>query len=235
MDNMVLLVDDDPQLLAFVSRQLSLDGYKVHLARTGKEALEQAAEILPDIIVLDLVMPVMDGVAALKGLREWTGTPVLVLSARDEESLKVQALDLGADDYLTKPFSVAELLARIRALLRRNHASSLAESAGLPTLKGGGLEIDLSNRQVKRDDKEIPLTKTEYELLHTMAINAGKTMSHRQILQAVWGQEYGEETEYLRTFIKQLRKKLETDPARPKLILTQPGMGYRLALPNPST
>ncbi|MBM2826020.1 MAG: chemotaxis protein CheY [Dehalococcoidia bacterium] len=234
-EDKVLLVDDDAQLLTFVSRQLKLHGYTVELARNGSEALDQAAETLPDLIILDISMPVMDGVEALRRLREWGTMPVIVLSARDEEHLKVQALDLGADDYLTKPFSISELLARVRAHLRRTQTSAQSDSRDLPVLKGDDLEIDLNRRRVSRGSKEIPLTKTEYEILHALAINAGKTLSHRQLLQAVWGLEYGEETEYLRTFIKQLRRKLEADPARPKLILTQPGMGYRLVLADSTT
>ena len=228
-DSKVLLVDDDNQILSFVSRQLRAQGYRVELARNGQEGLDHALEFVPDLVILDLFMPVMDGVETLRQLREWSKVPVIVLSARDEEQRKVEALDLGADDYLTKPFSVAELLARVRAALRRNQQNEqpLLQDAELHL--GDDVEIDLRRRQVKRAGREIALTKTEYELLHCLASNAGKVVTHRQLLQEVWGPEYGEETEYLRTFIKQLRRKLEVDPSRPRLVVTQPGLGYRLA------
>ncbi len=225
----LLLVDDDSQILTFVSRQLRNAGYRVELARNGEEALERAAETLPDLVILDLRMPVLDGIDTLKRLREWSSMPVIVLSARNEEKLKVEALDLGADDYLTKPFSVAELLARVRASLRRSTHSSVSMT-DVPVLTGDDIEINLNAQQVKRDGKEIVLTRTEYALLHCLAASAGKVVSHRQLLQDVWGAEYGEETEYLRTFIKQLRRKIENDPSRPRIIITQPGMGYRLVL-----
>lgn len=225
----LLLVDDDSQILTFVSRQLRNVGYRVELARNGEEALERAAETLPDLVILDLRMPVLDGIDTLKRLREWSSMPVIVLSARNEEKLKVEALDLGADDYLTKPFSVAELLARVRASLRRSTHSSVSMT-DVPVLTGDNIEINLNAQQVKRDGKEIVLTRTEYALLHCLAASAGKVVSHRQLLQDVWGAEYGEETEYLRTFIKQLRRKIESDPSRPRIIITQPGMGYRLVL-----
>lgn len=228
-DSTLLLVDDDSQILAFVSKQLRNEGYHVELARNGEEALERAAEVLPDLIILDLRMPVMDGIEALKRLREWSAAPVIVLSARNEERLKVEALDLGADDYLTKPFSVVELLARVRATLRRT-ASSSRVKADTPVVSGHGLEIDLNAQQVRRGGEEVVLTRTEYALLHCLAANVGKVVGHRQLLQDVWGPEYGEETEYLRTFIKQLRRKIEIDPSRPRVIVTQPGMGYRLSL-----
>ena len=225
----LLLVDDDSQILTFVSRQLRNVGYRVELARNGEEALERAAETLPDLVILDLRMPVLDGIDTLKRLREWSSMPVIVLSARNEEKLKVEALDLGADDYLTKPFSVAELLARVRASLRRATHSSVSMT-DVPVLTGDDIEINLNAQQVKRDGKEVVLTRTEYALLHCLAASAGKVVSHRQLLQDVWGAEYGEETEYLRTFIKQLRRKIESDPSRPRIIITQPGMGYRLVL-----
>ena len=230
-DTKVLLVDDDSQILAFVSRQLKSQGYKVELARNGREALDTAAEFLPDLIILDLAMPVMDGTETLERLREWSRMPVIVLSARNDESLKVRALDLGADDYLTKPFSVAELLARVRASLRRTQSGGNPPNQNVPSLSGGGIEIDFNRHQVRRGGAEVPLTRTEYDLLHCLATNAGKVVSHRQLLQEVWGPEYGGETEYLRTFIKQLRRKLENDPSRPRLLLTQPGLGYRLVFP----
>lgn len=228
-DSKVLLVDDDGQILSFVSRQLRAQGYRVELARNGQEGLDHALEFLPDLVILDLFMPVMDGVETLRQLREWSRVPVIVLSARDEEQRKVEALDLGADDYLTKPFSVAELLARVRAALRRNQQIEQPLPQDAELRLSGDVEIDLRRHQVKRAGKEIALTRTEYQLLHCLASNAGKVVSHRQLLQEVWGPEYGDETEYLRTFIKQLRRKLEVDPSRPRLVVTQPGLGYRLA------
>lgn len=225
----LLLVDDDAQILSFVSRQLKADGYEVELARNGQEALDKAAELLPDLIILDIAMPVMGGLEVLERLREWSQVPVIVLSATGEEQLKVRALDIGADDYLTKPFSVPELLARVKAALRRAQSSLRDTTREAPIMLVGDVEIDLNKQEVRKRGVEVPLTKTEYWLVYNLAVNAGKVVSHRQLLQQVWGAEYGEETEYLRTFIKQVRKKLEDDPARPRLIMTQPGMGYRLA------
>ncbi|MEK7216457.1 MAG: response regulator transcription factor [Chloroflexota bacterium] len=225
----ILLVDDDSQILAFVSRQLRNAEYSVDLARNGQEALERAADNMPDLVVLDLTMPVLDGVETIERFREWTAIPIIVLSGRSEEQLKVRALDAGADDYLTKPFSVQELLARVRSSLRRSQRAGLAATAGQPVLDIHDLRIDLSRRQVHRHGHEVSLTRTEYELLHFLAVNEGKVVSHRQLLQEVWGPEYGEEREYLRTFVKQLRRKLENDPAHPQILVTQPGVGYRLA------
>ncbi len=229
----VLVVDDDAQIRTFVARQLKNEQFNVELARTGEEALERAAEVMPDVVILDITMPVMDGIEALKRLREWATMPVIMLSARHEENLKVRALDLGADDYLTKPFSVQELLARVRAALRRAQRSAGTESADQPVLKLNDVTIDLGRRIVTKNSQEVSLTRTEYELLHFLAVNVGRVVTHRQVLQDVWGPEYGEEREYLRTFIKQLRRKIEDDAAHPKLILTQPGLGYRLATPQP--
>jgi len=224
----ILVVDDDAQIRTFVARQLKNEGFNVELARTGDEALEKAAEVLPDLVILDLTMPVMDGIEALRRLREWAAMPVIVLSARNEERLKVEALDLGADDYLTKPFSVPELLARLRAALRRAQRAAGRDAQEQPVLRFDDVAIDPGRRVVTKGGNEVSLTRTEYELLHFLAANAGRVVTHRQVLQEVWGPEYGEEREYLRTFIKQLRRKVEDDAAHPRLILTQPGLGYRL-------
>lgn len=224
----ILVVDDGAQIRTFVARQLKNEGFNVELARTGDEALEKAAEVLPDLVILDLTMPVMDGIEALRRLREWAVMPIIVLSARNEERLKVQALDLGADDYLTKPFSVPELLARLRAALRRAQRAAGRDVQEQPILRFDDVAIDLGRRVVTKGGAEVSLTRTEYELLHFLAANAGRVVTHRQVLQEVWGPEYGEEREYLRTFIKQLRRKVEDDAAHPRLILTQPGLGYRL-------
>lgn len=179
-------------------------------------------------MVLDLAMPGIDGFETLTRLREWYTDPVIILSATDQESEKVRALDIGADDYITKPFGTQELAARIRAALRRAERLSSTTDTTDPIVKAGTFEIDLSARLVYRNSEEVRLTRTEYDLLRSLAVNTGKVLTHRQLLQSVWGPEYGEETEYLRTFVKQLRRKLEEDPSRPKQILTEPGVGYRL-------
>ena len=227
-DRKILVVDDDPKFAAFVTRQLRIEGYESETAVNGQEALDKAGSERPGLILLDLSMPVMDGTEVLAHLREWYEGPIIILSATDEEKQKVGALDLGADDYLTKPFGVGELLARVRSALRRADRIALSQTAEGSTVEVGDIRIDLARRLVTRDDKEIQLTRTEYELLHHLASNAGKVMGHRELLRKVWRPEYGEETEYLRTFIKQLRRKLESDPSRPRNLVTQPGFGYRL-------
>jgi two-component system KDP operon response regulator KdpE len=225
----ILVVDDDPRILAFVSSHLKSEGYSVEVAGNGEEALEKAALVQPSVIVLDLTMPVMDGLTSLGRLREWFKGPVIILSARHEEQEKVRALDLGADDYLTKPFGMPELLARVRAAVRRSEqpAGTISDE---PVIETGNVKIDLSRHTVTVGERGIALTPTEYELLKHLAQNAGKVVSHRELLQRVWGPEYGEETEYLRTFVKQLRRKLESDPSRPQYIMTQPGVGYRFVI-----
>ncbi|MDP7626765.1 MAG: response regulator transcription factor [SAR202 cluster bacterium] len=223
----VLVVDDDRKIVAFVSSQLKHNGYTTEIAYDGAEAVEKAALIQPGLIILDLSMPIVSGNWALRRLREWYEGPIMILSATNEESEKVAALDAGADDYLTKPFGIQELLARVRTLFRR---SSLTDT-GLTNesrIEIGHITVDLSAKLVYRDGDEVRLTRTEYELLKTLSVNKNKVLSHSEILKEVWGPEYGGETEYLRTFIKQLRRKLEKDPSRPKQILTQPGIGYRL-------
>ncbi len=175
-------------------------------------------------------MPVMDGIETLTSLRTWYEGPIVILSATDEEKKKVEALDLGADDYLTKPFGVPELLARVRSAFRRADRTSRAGGVEGAVVVAGEMRIDLSRRTVSRGGKEVSLTRTEYELLRCLAVNAGKVLSHRELLREVWGPEYGEETEYLRTFIEQLRRKLEPNPSRPVHLVTQPGLGYRLVV-----
>lgn len=224
----ILMVDDDPKMLAFVSRQLRAEDYKVETALDGREGLDKAAEMLPDLVVLDLTMPVMDGIEALERLREWYDGSIIILSATDEENKKVEALDLGADDYLTKPFGMQELLARVRSSLRRSDRAVAGRPEDTAVITLGAVEIDLARRVVTKNDKDVSLTRTEYELLRCLAVNAGKVLTHRELLRQVWGPEYGDETEYLRTFIKQLRRKLEPQPSHPLHILTQPGIGYRL-------
>lgn len=224
----VLVVDDDPRIRRLVATYMNRSGYEVVLAQHGEEALYRASLEQPDLVLLDLSMPVMDGIETLRRLREWYHEPVIILSATDQEREKVRALDLGADDYMTKPFGTDELSARVRAALRRAERFRASTHDGDAVVKAGSFEVDLSARIVRRDGEEVHLTRTEYELLRELAVNSGKVLTHRQLLQSVWGPEYGDESEYLRTFVKQLRRKLEADPSRPQHLLTEPGVGYRL-------
>ncbi|HIF12092.1 MAG TPA: response regulator transcription factor [Dehalococcoidia bacterium] len=224
----ILIVDDDPKIKRLLARYMAIEGFETFLASHGEEALHQASLHQPSLIILDLSMPVMGGLVALERLREWYTEPIIILSATDHEREKVQALDLGADDYVTKPFSPTELAARARACMRRADRLLAADNPDIPVVRAGDIEIDLAAHRVRKGANEVRLTRTEYDLVQTLAINADKIMTHRQLLQTVWGPEYGQETEYLRTFIKQLRRKLETDPSRPRHISTEPGVGYRL-------
>ena len=226
----VLVVDDDMKIRKLIVAHLSRLGFEVFLAASGSEGVHLAALHQPQAIILDIAMPGMDGIETLSRLREWYTNPVIILSATDQEHEKVRALDIGADDYITKPFGSDELAARIRASLRRIGRLESSDKEE-PVIEAGTFRIDLAARIVYRYDQEVGLTRTEYDLLRTLALNAGKVMTHWQLLQAVWGPEYGEETEYLRTFVKQIRRKLEEDPSRPKHIITEPGVGYRL-IPN---
>jgi two-component system, OmpR family, KDP operon response regulator KdpE len=221
----VLVVDDDPQILRALRTNLAARGYQVQTAPDGEGALDAFARQRPDLIVLDLGLPGMDGLEVIRRVREQTQTPIVVLSAREAEPDKVRALDLGADDYLTKPFGVQELLARVRVALR--HASHSAASAG-PLFETGELRVDLERRLVFRLSDEVHLTPTEYKLLVTLVRNAGKVLTHRHLLHEVWGANYEGQTHYLRVYMAQLRQKLERDSARPRLLLTEPGVGYRL-------
>ena len=222
----ILVVDDEQQMRKLLQRTLEQGDYKVILAETGQEGITRASMDRPDLAVLDLGLPDMDGVEVLKSIREWSGMPVLILSVRNSEETIISALDSGADDYLTKPFRTGELLARIRALLR--HRLQTEES---PEFVAGNVEVDLTARTVKKDGEFVKLTPTEHSLLALLVKNAGKVLTHGYILQQVWGPSYAEETQYLRVFIGQLRKKLENDPTKPKLILTEAGIGYRLIAP----
>jgi two-component system KDP operon response regulator KdpE len=228
----ILVVDDEPGILVYVGANLRAQGYEVVTVRHGQGALEAAGLHPPDVIILDLAMPVMDGFETLRRLREWSNSPVIVLSAHADEADKVRALDLGADDYLTKPFGVDELLARVRVALRRLETYGVP-AAGPVVDAGGpaGLVIDLGRRVVTRHGDEVHLTRTEYELLAYLARNLGRVVTQRELLQRVWGPEYGSESDYLRTFVRQLRKKLEPDPANPQYLLTASGVGYRLRKP----
>jgi two-component system KDP operon response regulator KdpE len=218
----VLIVDDEAQIRRALRTGLTGHGFAVEVAEDGEMALTAIAAHPPDVIVLDLVMPGIDGFEVLRQLRAWSRVPVLVLSAHGQEHDKVEALDLGADDYLTKPFGMAELLARLRAVLRR------AGAPQDPVLRVGDVAIDLARHVVTRSGAEIHLTPTEYDLLRVLATNADKVLTHRQLLERVWGGYAAENTQQLRVYINYLRRKLEVDPARPDLILTEPGVGYRL-------
>ena len=220
----VLVVDDEPQILRFLKPSLAAAGYDVVTATTGAEALKAAALQSPDIIVLDLGLPDMDGKEVIQQLRTWSKIPIIVLSARDRETEKIAALDLGADDYVNKPFGIGELLARLRTALR--HAS---QQAGEETaFAAGDLAIDIVAHTVMQAGQPVKLTPKEFELLAMLVRNAGRVVTHRHILTAVWGPAHAEDLQYLRVFVGQLRQKLEADPDTPQLILTEPGIGYRL-------
>ncbi len=225
----VLVVDDEPQIRRALRTALTGNGYEVTTADGGGAALETIAAWQPDIVVLDLVMPGFDGFAVLRDLRGWSDVPVIVLSARGQEGDKVAALDLGADDYLTKPFGIGELLARIRALARRAHRN-VDE-----VLVAGRVTIDLASHVVTRDGEEVHLTPTEFGLLRALAAEAGKVLTHRQLLERVWGGYAAENTQQLRVYINYLRRKLEENPAEPALIQTEPGVGYRLRVAETGT
>ncbi len=223
----ILVIDDEPQILRAMRTILTEKQFRVTAASRGEEGLSMAAAGEPDIIILDLGLPDMDGVEVCRRLREWTQAPIIILSVRDSERDKVAALDQGADDYLTKPFGIEELLARVRVALR--HAAGRKSVQGLHSklIKAGPITIDLSWHIVKYGDKEIRLTGTEYKLLAYLAANHGRVLTHQSILTHVWGPADANHTEYLRVYMRQLRKKLETDPERPQHILTEPGIGYR--------
>lgn len=221
----VLVVDDEAQIRRFLRISLEAGGYHVHEAGTGKEGVFIAAKVRPDLIVLDLGLPDTDGIEVVKQLREWTQTPIIILSVRDADSDKVAALDAGADDYLTKPFSTEELLARLRVALR--HAQPEPD---LRVFTTGELQVDLTRRLVTVRGEPMKLTPTEYALLRLMVQHAGRVLTHRQILKEVWGPAYIDESHYLRVYFSQLRQKIEENPALPKYLLTEPGVGYRLAV-----
>ena len=219
----VLVIDDEVQIRRLLRVSLEAHDYRVFEASTGQEGIIEAAQRHPDVVLLDLGLPDMDGVTVLKRLREWSSVPIVVLSVRDGEEDKIAALDNGADDYVTKPFSTGELLARLRVAQR--HAQPISETA---IFRSGHLEMDLTARVVKAQGKEVKLTATEYSLLRLFVQHAGKVLTHRQLLREVWGPNYIEQTHYLRVYIAHLRDKLESEPSRPRLIVTEPGVGYRL-------
>lgn len=219
----ILIIDDDTQIRRFLRVALTSHGYIVKDAKTGREGLEAVVMFSPDLVVLDLGLPDLDGLDVVRQLREWTRVPIIILSAKEQESDKITALDSGADDYVTKPFGMGELLARIRAAMR--HIVGIEEQ---PILHFEDLTLDLLHRRVSRDDHEIKLTLTEYEIVKNLAINAGKVLTHSYLLRTVWGPSYEKEVQYLRVYIGQIRRKLERDPSRPRHIITEPGVGYRL-------
>ncbi len=221
----ILLIEDERQMRRFLRVTLQSESYGVIEADTAAEGLSQAAMRNPDIIILDLGLPDMDGLEVIKKLREWSAVPVIIISAREQEGDKIKALDRGADDYLTKPFGVGELLARIRVALR--HAAPQNKDQGQAIFVTEDLKIDFLKRQVHVGAQEIHLTPIEYRLLTVLVRNAGRVMTHRQILKEVWGPPYIEQTHYLRVFMNQLRKKIEADSTRPRFLLNEPGVGYR--------
>jgi two-component system KDP operon response regulator KdpE len=220
----ILVIDDEPQILRAIRTILTEKQFKVTTASRGEEGLTLAATNEPDLIILDLGLPDMDGVEVCTRLREWTETPIIILSVRDSERDKVAALDMGADDYLTKPFGIEELLARVRVALR--HAGN-RKGEQSKVVKAGNLTIDLAWHIVKRGEEEVKLTGIEHKLLAYLAANHGRVLTHQSILSNVWGPADADHTEYLRVYMRQLRKKLEADPERPQHILTEPGIGYR--------
>jgi two-component system, OmpR family, KDP operon response regulator KdpE len=219
----VLVVDDEPQIRRALAINLRARGYQVDLAASGEEALKAAAAQPPEAVILDLGLPGISGLQVIQGLRGWTQVPIIVLSVREREADKVAALDAGADDYVTKPFGLNELLARLRAAVRR--ATPATEQA--PIVQTPDFRVDLAAKQVTRNGREVRLTPTEWQLVEVLVRHPGRLVSQRQLLQEVWGPSYGEETNYLRVFIAQIRRKLEPDPAHPRYFITEAGIGYR--------
>jgi two-component system KDP operon response regulator KdpE len=219
----VLIIDDEPQIRRLLRVTLEAHGYRVFDAPTGQDGVVQAAQHRPDVILLDLGLPDLDGIEVLRRLREWSRVPVIILSVRDREDDKVAALDGGADDYVTKPFNSAELLARVRAALRH------AQPQGIDAIfRAGNLEVDLSSRTVRKSGEVVKLTPTEYSLLRLLVTHSGKVLTHRQLLTEIWGVKAVEQTHYLRVHIAHLREKIENDPSKPELVITEPAVGYRL-------
>ena len=222
----VLVIEDEPQIRRFLRATLPAHGYRLLEAETGHDGLTQAAMHQPDLVILDLGLPDLDGVEVTRRLREWTTVPIVVLSARGQETDKVVALDAGADDYLTKPFGIQELLARLRVALR--HAAHLTQEPREPVFTVGELRVDLGHRRVYVTNQEVHLTPIEYKLLTVLVRYAGRVVTQRQLLQEVWGPHQTSTTHYVRVYMGQLRHKLEANPARPRYLVTEPGVGYRL-------
>ena len=222
----ILVVDDDPQIRRVMKATLVGHSYEVIEARTGEDALQELAHEMPNLVLLDMNMPGMGGLETCRAIRAGSDIPVVILSVRNTEKDKVAALDAGADDYVTKPFGIEELLARIRAALRR---SPLSSESGPHAFSAPDLEIDFDTRRVRANGKDVRLTPKEFDVLRFLVAHAGRPVTHRELLQAVWGPDYGDEPEYLRVFINQVRKKIEANPAKPKYVLTEPWVGYRFA------
>lgn len=227
-DPVIIVIEDDPAIRKFLRTSLSTQDFTVFEAETGKQGIIEAGMRKPDLMILDLGLPDMDGVDVIRAVRAWSGMPIIVLSARNHEQHKIDALDLGADDYLTKPFGFGELLARIRVALR--HANRTSESPQSELFITDNLHIDLLNRMVKVDGQEVRLTPIQYRLLSVLVKHAGKVMTHQQILKEVWGPSYQENAHYLRIYMSQLRQKLEQNPTQPRYLLTESGVGYRFKL-----
>lgn len=225
-DGLILLVEDEPQMRRFLRVTLQSHGYRLVEATTGQEGLMQATTRNPDVVLLDLGLPDLDGLEVTQRLREWSVVPIIVLSAREQEQDKIKALDAGADDYLTKPFGAGELLARIRVALRHRAMQHTEQNEPIFILEN--LRVDLAKRQVFLNEVEVHLTPIEYRLLATLIKNAGKVVTHSHLLKEVWGPPYMNQTQYLRVYMAQLRHKLEADPARPRFLMNEPGVGYRL-------
>jgi two-component system KDP operon response regulator KdpE len=226
---LILLIEDEPQMRRFLRVTLQSHGYRLIEAPSGRAGLMEGTTRNPDVVLLDLGLPDMDGIEVAKRFREWSELPIIVISAREQEEDKVKALDAGADDYLTKPFGAGELLARIRVALR--HSALRHGGQEEAAFVVDELRVDLASRQVFLRDKEIHLTPIEYRLLTVLVNNAGKVVTHTQLLKEVWGPAYADQQQYLHVYMAQLRRKLEADPARPKFLLNEPGVGYRLKLP----
>jgi len=228
MKPLVLMIEDDPQIRRFLRATLAAEDYQFHEALTADEGIAQAASRQPDLVLLDLGLPDRDGLEVIRGIRQWSQMPIVVLSARGQEKDKIAALDLGADDYVAKPFAVGELLARIRAALRR--AAPVAADGADTVIRFGDVHADFEKRIITVGREEVHLTPNEYRLLQVLIKHAGRVVTHRQLLNEVWGPQHTEQSQYLRVYVAQLRRKLERDPARPRHLQTEPGVGYRLTL-----
>jgi two-component system, OmpR family, KDP operon response regulator KdpE len=226
-DPIVVLIEDEPQIRRFLRATLHGQGYRLFEAATGADGIVEVGSRQPDVVIIDLGLPDMDGVAVIRRLREWTAVPIIVLSARGQERDKVTALDAGADDYVSKPFSAGELLARIRVALR--HTAGASHEGDEAAFKVGDLQVDRLRRYVALGGAEVRLTPTEYKLLTTLIRHAGKVVTHQQLLREVWGPAHTDQAHYVRIYMAHLRHKLEAEPARPRYLLTEPGVGYRLA------
>jgi two-component system KDP operon response regulator KdpE len=219
----ILIIEDELQIRKLLKVSLNAHGYDLEEAANGKDGVNRAATFKPDLLIIDLGLPDIDGKEVVKQIREWSETPIIILTARDQEQEKIEALDSGADDYMTKPFGVGELLARMRVCLRR--AATIEQQ---PVLVCGGLVVDLQQRRVTVEGDEVKLTPTEYEIIKMMMQHAGKVITHKQLLKAVWGNAYQQDTHYIRVYIGQLRRKIEQNPTQPRYIITESGVGYRL-------